>query len=30
MGLFDQLNLGGLLQGALGQAEAEALPALIN
>jgi uncharacterized protein YidB (DUF937 family) len=30
MGLFDQLNLGGLLQGVLGQAEAEALPTVIN
>jgi len=30
MSLFDQLNLGGVLQGALGQVEAEAVPALLN
>jgi len=30
MGLFDNLNLGGMLRGALGEAEAVALPAVIN
>ena len=30
MGLFSNLNLGGALQGALGQIEAAAVPALIN
>ena len=30
MGLFDELNLGGALQGALGQVEATAAPGLIN
>jgi uncharacterized protein YidB (DUF937 family) len=30
MGLFDNLNLGGMLRGALGEAEAAALPAVIN
>jgi uncharacterized protein YidB (DUF937 family) len=30
MGLFDNLNLGGVLRGALGEAEAAALPAVIN
>jgi uncharacterized protein YidB (DUF937 family) len=30
MGLFDELNLGGTLKGALGQVEAAAAPALIN
>jgi len=30
MGLLDGLNLGGLLRGALGEAEAAALPAAIN
>lgn len=30
MGLFDELNLGGALKGALGQVEASAAPALIN
>jgi uncharacterized protein YidB (DUF937 family) len=30
MGLFDNLNLGGILRGALGEAEAAALPAVIN
>jgi uncharacterized protein YidB (DUF937 family) len=30
MGLFDQLNIGGVLQGALGQVEAQAVPALLN
>jgi uncharacterized protein YidB (DUF937 family) len=30
MGLFDNLNLGGMLRGALGEAEAAALPAVLN
>ena len=30
MGLFDNLNLGNLLKGALGQVESAALPTLIN
>lgn len=30
MGLLDELNLGGMLQGALGQIEAGAAPTLIN
>ncbi len=30
MGLLDELNLGGVLKGALGQVEATAAPALIN
>ncbi len=30
MGLFDELNLGGALKGALGQVEATAAPALIS
>jgi uncharacterized protein YidB (DUF937 family) len=30
MGLLDSLNLGGMLRGALGEAEAAALPALLN
>ena len=30
MGLLDNLGLGGLLSGALGEAESAALPALIN
>ncbi len=30
MGLFDELNLGGALKGALGQVEASAAPALIS
>jgi len=30
MGLFQELNLGGALQGVLGQIEAQAAPALIN
>jgi uncharacterized protein YidB (DUF937 family) len=30
MGLFDELNLGGALKGALGQVEATAAPALVN
>src|SRR5215831_18688377 len=30
MGLFDNLNLGGMLRGALGEAEGAALPALLN
>jgi len=30
MGLLQDLNLGGLLQGALGQIEAQAAPTLIN
>lgn len=30
MGLFQDLNLGGLLQGTLGQIEAQAAPTLIN
>jgi uncharacterized protein YidB (DUF937 family) len=30
MGLLDELNLGGMLSGALGQIESSAAPALIN
>ena len=30
MGLLDNLNLGGMLKGALGQMEAAALPTVIN
>jgi len=30
MGLLQELNLGGMLQGALGQIEAQAAPTLIN
>lgn len=30
MGLLQELNLGGVLQGALGQIEAQAAPTLIN
>ena len=30
MGLLDDLNLGGVLRGALGEVEAAALPAAIN
>ena len=30
MGLLDNLNLGGVLRGALGEVEAAALPAAIN
>jgi uncharacterized protein YidB (DUF937 family) len=30
MGLLDNLNLGGMLKGALGQMEAAALPAALN
>jgi hypothetical protein len=30
MGWFDNLNLGGVLRGALGEAEAAALPAVPN
>jgi uncharacterized protein YidB (DUF937 family) len=30
MGLFDELNLGGALSGALGQIEGSAAPTLIN
>src|ERR1700757_3422637 len=30
MGLLDNLNLGGMLRGALGEAEAAALPAVLN
>ena len=30
MGLLQDLNLGGVLQGALGQIEAEAAPTLVN
>jgi uncharacterized protein YidB (DUF937 family) len=30
MGLFDNLNLGGMLRGVLGEAESAALPVAIN
>jgi len=30
MGLLDNLNVGGMLRGALGEAEAAALPVLLN